>query len=482
MDLSHPDRPMTPEEFQEAGQGVLEAIASHWSSKLDRPVAPPTSREDLFQQFQGTIKEEGLGFQKAADIVKGILPATMAMDHPLYLGLVNSSPLPAAVLGDLVVSAVDNNGGASHQGPAQAAAENEVVRWLAEKIGYPSYGMILPGGTFATLQGLQLAKHRHFPDWKTKGPSCLTKQPVLYCSSSVHFSATRSATMMGLGVQNIRRVESTGRGEMIAEKLVEAIQLDLAQGRQPFAVVATVGTTGTGAIDPIESIAEVTKKYQLWLHVDACYGGAIVVSPEQAELAKGMELADSIAIDLHKWFFMPLTAGICFTKHQEIAEDLYRVDASYIPGDEFKEAYERGMPTSRRSTGLAFWIAMKVAGWRLIANTIDRNIQSTRLLETLLAQEGFVVMPDGKLSIGCVRWEPKELPATHYDSLQVEIATHLCKTGVAWFSTTVHEDKTWIRFNPVNLFTTDDDIRKLVPDFKKAAVHVSQQKSSEVHV
>ncbi len=350
------------DDFRAAGHRIVDMLADHWRSLPSRRIAPAEDVDQLVARFEDTLPNEGIGLAAMCDELPRVLANCIAMSHPLYLGLVNSSPLPEAVLGDLVVAAVDNNGGASHQGPANVAAERAVVRWLARGLQYEGDGMILAGGSQATLQALQIAKFCRLPRWVREGPQTLTALPRVYLSEATHFSSARAALAIGLGESCIVLVPSVGRGEMDPETLRLLIRQDVEAGHQPFAVIATSGSTGTGAMDPLDPIAAICQEFGVWLHVDACYGGAAALLDAHRHLFTGLELADSVAVDLHKWFFMPLTAGVLLTRHEDKARELFRIDAAYIPTTSLAEAYCRGLPTSRRAAGLTAWFALRRSG------------------------------------------------------------------------------------------------------------------------
>ena len=219
--------------------------------------------------------------------------------------------------------------------------------------------MILPGGTFANLQGLLLARRAHFPQWHTEGPTALTGRPLLYSSDVSHFCNHRAGQVIGIGEQGLVRIPSCGRGEIDVDRLEKQITLDRQAGHLPFAVVANGGTTGTGALDDIGAIAEICQRHDLWLHVDACYGGgALLVEPKIPQL-QSIHRADSIAIDPHKWFFIPMTAGLLLTRHRQLELQTFDVSAPYIPSDGTIDAFRRGLPTSRRSSGLTIWMTLR---------------------------------------------------------------------------------------------------------------------------
>ena len=438
-----------------------------------RPVAPPKTRAALRKTFSETLVDEGVGLLQTLDeFERWVLPGSMGTPHPLYLGLVNSSPLPGAALADLLISSLNNNGGAYHQSPAMTTCEEEVVRAFARLFGIPDAdGMFLPGGSFAMLQAIVLARVK-----ATGGPA--QSGLLLYTSDAAHFSVERTAMVAGIPKEDIVSIPISGRGIMDVSALRLRIRDDRERNKQPFAVVATAGTTGTGAIDPLRAIAALCREEKIWLHVDACYGGAAMLLDSMRSRLAGIEDADSIAIDPHKWFFIPVTAALLLIAQQNLARKAFATSGgSYIPSDGEPDAWQRGIPTTRRSSGLAVWMGLRAHGWRTIRAAVKSNIELTRMLETLLSEYGFRVLDGGELSVACARWEPRDQEAEAIDRLQSVIAHDIVSSGKAWFSTTRHAGRTWLRFNMVNLYTRERHIRQLAAILRSTAEQAMRDES-----
>jgi len=335
-------------------------------------------------------------------------------------------------------------------------------------------GLLLPGGSYANLHALLLARTARFPEWHEHGPASLNAHPILYVTDASHFCTSRAGMVAGIGAQNVRHIPTTGRGSMDPEALARQIEEDrAAPDRAPFAVAASFGTTGAGAIDPINAIADVCELNGIWLHVDACYGGGLLLLDEFNDLCAPLARADSIAIDPHKWLYMPMTAAIVLTPHAEIERKTFHVDASYIPVEGAHiEAYQRSVTTSRRAISLMIWLALRAHGWKTIVESMRRNIELTRDFESQLADRGFDIMPGGQLSIACARWIPSDASswsAAEIDALQQRIARVVVESGVGWFATTRHHDQTWLRFNILNLHTREEHIERMAEAVHDAA-------------
>jgi aromatic-L-amino-acid/L-tryptophan decarboxylase len=422
-----------------------------------RKVDPGIDFTSLVETFRGSLESEGVGLLEALrDFRERVFPNCLAIPHPLYLGLVNSSPLPGAALADHLISALNNNDGGVPQ--AALACEEEVIRSFKELYELPDAwnGLLLPGGGFTTLQGLLLARASAFPEIETDGFHSLRGIPRIYASEATHFTVARAAKEIGVGERNVVCAPSHGRGSIDVQGLAEHIRADRRKGNLPFAVVATIGTTGTGAVDPLRQIGELCGKEKLWLHVDACYGGAARLVPELKPLFEGIELADSISIDAHKWFFVPIAAGLLLTRHRDLECRIFGLSSgSYIPTHPVIYPLWRGIACSRRATGLGIWMALRAHGWNTIRRAVETNIRLIRALENGLAQNGFEILPGGQLSVACARWQGT-------DELQTQIASEIAASGDAWFATVRFGGRTWLRFNLLNLYTRPDHIQFLI--------------------
>jgi len=293
---------MTPD-LERASEAAARLFVEIYENIENRKVDPGIDFTALIESFRNTLKNEGVGLLQALkEFREKIVPNTIAIPHPLYLGLVNSSPLPGAALADHLISALNSNDGGVPQ--SALACEEEVLRAFKELYELPDSwnGLILPGGAFTILQGLLLARANAFPEIEADGFHALRGIPRIYTSEAAHFTVARAAKEIGVGERNVVCVPSVGRGSIDVQGVEQAIGADREKGHLPFAVVASIGTTGTGAIDPVEAIGRLCQKENLWLHIDCCYGGAARLVPELRSFFQGVELADSISVDPHNGF------------------------------------------------------------------------------------------------------------------------------------------------------------------------------------
>lgn len=446
---------MTPD-LRAASEEASRLFVDIYETLESRKVDPGIDFTSLVETFRHTVTNDGVGLLHALeDFRERILPNCLAIPHPLYLGLVNSSPLPGAALADHLISALNNNDGGVPQ--AALACEEEVIRALRELYELPDQwnGLILPGGAFTILQGLLLARASAFPGIEAEGFGSLHGTPRIYTCEATHFTVARAAKEIGVGERNVVCVPAVGRGSIDVPGLEHAIRTDRQNGHLPFAVVGSIGTTGTGAVDPIRAIADVCQREQLWLHVDACYGGAARLVAELKPIYAGIEMADSVSIDLHKWFFIPIAAGLLLTRHRDLECRVFGLSGSYLPANPVVYPLWRGIASSRRATGIGIWMALRAHGWDTIRRAVTSNIQLIRTLEQGLGARGFEVLAGGQLSVACARW-----PGT--DDLQTRIASEVVKSGDAWFATVRFNGRTWLRFNLLNLYTREHHIQFLI--------------------
>ncbi|MEM9798818.1 MAG: pyridoxal-dependent decarboxylase [Planctomycetota bacterium] len=455
---------LDPAELRQ-GMARAGALLERFYDGLDaRPVLPDPRVDGLIERFHGTLGEDGVGLDGAlTEVEEIVVDSAMGIPHPLYLGLINSSPLPGGIVAESIVGGFNNNAGSWQQSPPFAAAEHEVLRCFRDLLGLAEYaaGILLPGGSYATLHALQLAREAKLPAWRREGPRALAGDPRIYVSSASHFSAARAAHAIGIAPKDVVHVDCTGRGEMDPADLAQRVAEDRERGYLPFAVVATLGTTGTGAIDPLSALADLCRTHDLWLHVDACYGGAAALLDELKPHFASLSEADSVAVDPHKWFFVPMVAGLLFTPHTGLELETFDVDAPYIPSYEIPDPYRRGLPTSRRAAGFTVWMALRAHGLARVRDEVRRNCHMARVLEDRLRDAGFRVLEGGEMSIACARWEPEGLNEAALDELQLRISREVVASGDAWFGT-VRAGQSWLRFCLVSTFLRERHIDRLV--------------------
>ncbi len=330
---------MSPEEFRNAGHLVVDEIADFIGSLPDRKVGPnlpPTEVRTILGQ--SSLPERGVSSKELlAETTQLLFDHSVFNGHPRFWGYITSSAAPLGALGDLVAASVNPNVGAWALAPMASEIEAQTVRWIAEMLGFPlsSAGLLLSGGNMANFVGF-LAARRAKAGWDVRsfgmGPSRL----LVYCSEETHTWIQKAADLFGLGTQSIRWIPTDEELRMDTGALRARLEADREEGGEPFLVIGTAGTVGTGAIDPLPELAAVCRAYDLWFHVDAAYGGFAAILPDAPKELRAMGEADSIAVDPHKWLYTPLEAGCALVRDPAILRDTFSYHPDYYKFDEVR--------------------------------------------------------------------------------------------------------------------------------------------------
>jgi aromatic-L-amino-acid decarboxylase len=401
----------------------------------------------------------------------------MTIGSPRYFGLFNPSAIPIAALCDLVISTVNQNQGAFLQSPAMTAIEDRVIRWLVELVGFPDsgYGHFTSGGTAANLTALKLARDRTDPAIRDQGAVALAGRGRVYASDQCHFSIERCVDVLGLGRSALVRIESDGNYRLRPEALANRLRADRAQDLLPVAIVATAGTTPTASIDPLEAIADVAAAAQVHYHVDAAYGGAAILSDRLRPRFRGIERADSITIDPHKWMFLPFESGCVLARDRRQLNASFGEQPAYLKdsADEFAvlpDFYREGLQGSRRARAFTLWAILHVYGAETLAQAIERHVDLTLFLrDRVRALKDFEICHEPDLGLVCFRFAPEAKTPEQQDEWNRRIQRRVTASGVAWFATTLLRGRVVLRMNIESFRTTEEDIERTLDAIADAA-------------
>jgi glutamate/tyrosine decarboxylase-like PLP-dependent enzyme len=399
--------------------------------------------------------------------------------HPRYFGLFNPSPTTMGIAADALVAAFNPQLAAWSHGPLAVEIEQHLVRALAGRFGFDPAGVegtFASGGTEANHTALLAALVDAFPDVAAKGVRALPAQPVLYVSAEGHHSLHKAARAAGLGTDAVREVQVDARLRMNVASLAAAIARDRAAGLAPFLVVATAGGTSSGGVDPLGAIADVAARERLWLHVDAAWGGAAALVAELRPVLEGIERADSVTFDAHKWLSVPMGAGIFFTRRQGSLERAFRIDSGYMPRDaaglDVVDPHATSLQWSRRFIGLKVFLSLAVAGWEGYAAAIRHQTAMGDRLRAALRAAGFEIVNDTPLPLVCFvdARDPRGRAADRVDALAQEVV----RSGAAWISSTrVGGGRAVLRACITNHLTEPADVDALVEALEEARRRVS---------
>ncbi len=406
--------------------------------------------------------ETPLPLEEVADDVETILANwQVQVTHPRYFGLYNPSVTFASVLGDTLAAMYNPQLATWRTAPGPIEMERHILGWLAGKFGMPSStsACFTSGGNEANLCATTAALLWKFPDLGEGGLRSLPGQPTVYRTSEAHHSYDKIATMSGLGRHALRTVKTLSNHKMDVQDLARQVALDRANGCIPLMVVGTAGTTAGGIIDPLAGIAAFCNREGIWFHADAAYGGAAILSPKLKPALAGIELADSITCDAHKWFSVPMGAGMFFCRHPEAVAEAFRVETPYMPartmaaGPSTPDPYAITPQWSRRFIGLKFFVSLAHYGEEGYARMFDHQVRMGGLLRELLENDGWQIVNETPLPVICFRRDGVDVS---------EFVEGLHGNQIAWMAATrLGGGEPVVRACITSFKTTEQDIREV---------------------
>lgn len=458
---------MDMNEFRQSGHDLVDFIGDYLENVESNPLFPNVEPKTLQALFDEPVPRAPLAAERViADLKEKLLPYTTSVNHPGYMGLITPPPLPMGILGDLLTSALNQNIGVYSIGPAAVALERRTVRWLNDLVGYGAGagGNLTSGGTMANFIAMKLAR-----DWasgQTAQHKGVTGTMTAYVSEERHVSVDKAADAVGLGRDNLRIIPTDSEFRMRLDLLEDQVKRDQAAGFRPVCVVGMGGSTNTGIIDDLAALRQIAHRYKMWLHVDAAYGGGVLLSTSRKSLLSGLEQADSVTLDPHKWFFAPLDAGAILVKEAAQLTQSFGMRPSYLKGEidtnERYDYYVHGFEQSRRFRGLKVWMSFKRYGGDQIGAWVDQNCeQALRLWELATLSGQFEPARKPPMSAVCIRYTGGNLDESRRAELHHEVAVRAEAGGRFWFATTVLKGQTYFRINPVNFRTRAEHIDEL---------------------
>ncbi|MBD0255572.1 MAG: aminotransferase class V-fold PLP-dependent enzyme [Cytophagales bacterium] len=340
------------------------------------------------------------------DVARMLREWNVQMNHPRYLGLFNPNTTLASVVADALVALYNPQLAAWSHAPAANEMERHVLAFIGKKLGFPEENFaahFTSGGSEANLTAALLALAKHFPAYLQKGLVNLGTQPTAYVSEYAHNSFDKIVKHVGLGTDALRIIPTNDALQLDAEALRRQLEADLANGCTPFLVVGTAGTTSAGVIDPLPELAGLCRQYGCWFHVDAAWGGAITLSDKWKGLVAGMERADSVTIDAHKWFFVPFGAGMFFCRHRDVVGETFRVRADYMPKpqEDTYDPYHTTLQWTRRFMGLKLFMTLAEQGEEAFGTLLDEQMALGRYFRERLAGNGWQLLNPTELPVFC---------------------------------------------------------------------------------
>lgn len=468
---------LDPEQFRRLGYQAVDLATDYLAGIGNRPVFRPMSEAERRALLEQPLGEEGTAPEALLQtIAASILPYPMGNGHPRFFGWVNAPPAPAAILAELLAATMNPScAGGDH---AAIYLERCTVRWLMELVGFPmegSMGLLVSGGSAASLTCLAAARQRAVArsggDVRAQGLQGRQQSLVLYMSDEGHSCLRKAVELLGLGAQAIRTIGVDANFRMEVAALRAAIATDRAAGKQPFCVAASAGTVGSGAIDPLDELADFCAEEQLWLHVDGAYGAVGVLDPAVAPRYVGLDRVDSLAIDPHKWLSVPVECGCALVRDGALVRDTFSLVPPYLRTEEGKGFgglpwyAEYGFQQSRGFRALKLWMTLQQLGRAGLAQQVTRhNALARQLAELVDGAPDLQRAAPVSLSIVCFRyvpegWSPDD---ARLDALNTSIMHEVQEGGEAFLSNAVLDGRFVLRACILHYATTEADVAALV--------------------
>lgn len=433
----------------------------------DGPVYPSATVEEIRTHLRSTYDFSGpLDLDRlTADVERMMKSWQTQITSPRYFGLFNPSVTLASVIADTIVALYNPQLAAWRTSPAANEIERHTLGWLAAQFGLPpeTRATFTTGGAEANLTAVIVALTRAFPEYGTDGLRWLRVAPVIYATAESHHSFRKIMHMTGLGRNALRLVPTGPDLKMNPAELEKLVATDRRNGFYPLMVVATCGTTTAGTIDPLPEIARFCHNADIWFHVDAAWGGAAVISRKLRQHVAGIELADSITCDAHKWFSVPMGCGMFFCRHPENVGQAFHAETSYMPGspsDSAFDPYTSSVQWSRRFIGLKLFMSLAERGAGGHAAMIERQTELGSLLRELLVESGWRIVNDTPLPVVCFTRDGLDISA---------FLASLREEQIAWMSETRIAGTRVVRACVTSFKTTEDDVRRVAGELNRIA-------------
>jgi glutamate/tyrosine decarboxylase-like PLP-dependent enzyme len=456
------------------GYKLIDHIDAFYSSLPDRKVQLPAPQR-TFGTLDDALPE--LGDDAAGvldDLCRDMIDKGFHVPSPNYFGLMNPTPTYMGVLAEALVAALNPQLATLARSQLASKIEMETVRWIAERVGWSKEfgGTFTSGGNEANFSGLALALAAKFPQAVEDGVSVIGGPAVIYASAESHHSLDKSAGLLGVGRRALRRIEVNQKLQLDVEQLENAIRGDSAAGKKPFCVVATAGTTNSGVVDDLTRLAGICRRLGLWLHVDGAYGAAAVFSDKYRNLVQGIELADSITIDPHKWLAVPFAAGVILTRHPRLLEQTFSVASPYMPKDRaalLPDNARISTQWTRRMNSLKLWLTLRVHGRQAYEEHFDRQMKlAAKFVQWLTTSADYE--PALKPTFPIVNFKLRgDIPAEELMAAHARVVEQVTEDGSRWISETRVNGCTVLRMMIISYLTEERHLQALQESLTRAA-------------
>jgi aromatic-L-amino-acid decarboxylase len=472
-------------DFRRLAHRSVDLVADYLAGLRETPVFRPMTAGDRAFLTGQTLTDHGVApAELIADFAEHILPYAMGNGHPRFFGWVNSPPAPLGIIAELLAAAQDPSCDVGDI--ASLHLETTVVGWVADLVGYPpsAMGLLVSGGSMATLTGLAAARQRLAErdgwDVRADGVAAAPDRPTVYVSGETHSSVRKAVELLGLGHRCIRQVATDARHRMDPQALRTMVAADRAAGHRPFCVIATAGTTNTGAVDPFDALADICAESGMWLHVDGAYGAIGVLHPELRDAYRGLHRADSLTVDPHKWLSVPVECGCALVRDKDLLQRTFSLVPPYLFLEEGKgiggppSFAEFGFQQTRGFRALKLWMTLAHAGREGLRELVVRHVALARLLaDRIAAAPDFALAAPVQLSVVCFRYVGTgEHDDATLDALNRALEVLVQDDGRTFLTSTVLDGRFVLRASVLHHSTTAEDVSALLDVIRELAGRV----------
>ncbi len=459
---SNPEINLDPQDWdalRKLGRQMMDETLTHLEGIEEKPVWQPISQESK-DFFSGSVPKEPQGEEQAyQDFKEQILSNPMGNIHPRFWGWVMGNGIPYAAMTDFLSSAINPNMGGGEHIPNYV--ERQVVEWCKEMLGFPmaSSGVLTSGGSMANFTGLAVARNVMAGfNVRDEGVAASPHPMTVYASVETHSSNYKAVEQLGLGKNQMRFIPVTEENVIDIELLEEKLREDKENGFKPICIIANAGTTNTGAIDDLNAIADICEREKIWFHVDGAFGALVAITEKYKHLVDGMERADSLAFDLHKWMYMPFEAACILIRDFDHHMDTFTVSPDYLShmprglaGGEHAWYGDMGLQLTRGFKALKIWMSIKAYGLDHFARQIEQDIDNAKYLaEKVIKDSNFEILDNIPLNIVCFRYVNSALAESELDEFNREILMRIHERGLAVPSYTMLKGKFALRVSNTN--------------------------------
>ncbi|HIC16331.1 MAG TPA: amino acid decarboxylase [Gemmatimonadetes bacterium] len=465
------------EEFRALAHEVADWAADYLGGVGSLPVLPGVRPGDVRSALPATPPLQGESLTEVlSDFRDVIVPGLTHWNHPSFFGYFAMTGSGPGILAEMLTAALNVNAMVWRSSPSGTELEELIADWLRQLLGLPPSfdGVINDTASSSSLHALAAAREEAYPNVRNEG--MFQQNPGrIYASEEAHSSIEKATLTLGFGRSGYQRIKTDGRLSMCPAALRSAIQEDVALGLKPVAVVTTLGTTSTAALDPVREVADVAQEFGLWLHVDAAYGGPAAIVPELRELFDGWEMADSIVVNPHKWLFTPVDCSLLYCRRPEVLIRAFSIVPEYLKTPETgagRNLMDYGVPLGRRFRALKLWFVLRYFGRQGIVDRLRSHVALAQELAAWIdAAPAWERVAPAPLSLVAFRFVSKRLDGAALDDANHRIMERVNESGEAFLTHTVVRGRTCLRVSIGNLKTTHAHVRHTWKLLQEAATY-----------